>query len=129
MWVTKYSPDLPEKYLSLAKEGKSPVQIGAALYCSPQMFYQWANEYSDMKEALELGKILQMAKYEDYGEKGMNGFTKGWCAATFKYLTGVKFGWSEKHEISAADDKELTDEEITKRLAALGYKPNASQPK
>lgn len=57
--------------MELGKNGKSIVQIAAALGFSRRAIYDWTERYPEFKEAMDWARQLAQAWWEDQGQTGI----------------------------------------------------------
>jgi hypothetical protein len=130
---TKYTPDFAERYYRLSCEGRSKKQIAADMLVYADTFDEWARDADkpEFAEAFKLGRQAQEAFFDKMAFDNMDNpkFKEG----LFKYVTGMRFGWSEKSEqtikntLSPTSEVEL-DQRIKEKLKALGLNDTDVKP-
>lgn len=121
----KYTPELAERYYRLSCEGKSKRQIAAEMLIYADTFDEWARDEDkpEFAEAFRLGRQAQEAYWDGLGQNNISNpaFKEG----LYKFITGVRFNWSEKSEQTVknsstpASEAEL-NQLIQEKLKKLG---------
>lgn len=134
MTAPKYSPDLAQRFFVLCSLGKSMKEIATEFLVNVDVLASWAKDENkpEFKEAYELGKQAMEAYYDRLGHDNLDNprFKEG----LYKFITGVRFNWSEKSEQTiknkenSATEAEL-DLLIKDKLRALGLTDTDVQPK
>ena len=95
--VTKFRLDYhPMSYITHSREGLSPVEIAAEFEVGVKTLERWAEHYSDMQTAYEIGAAIQEAWWLMKGKEGLD--QRGFNTGLYKFLTGNKLGYADKVE-------------------------------
>ena len=86
----------PMKFITLAREGKSEVEIAAEFGVGVGTVRGWSEKFKDFNTAYEIGQAMHEAWWLQEGKDNLD--NRGYNTGMFKYITGNKLGWSEKHE-------------------------------
>lgn len=102
---TKYLPDFhPQDFIEKSKQGMHLFEIAGSWEVRRSTLYEWANNYPEFSDAMEVGKELSERWYMTLGRTGMveqakiNGQPVKIDFRMYKWLTQNKFRWSEKIE-------------------------------
>jgi len=91
----------PYQYIDLSRQGCSPVEVAAEMGIGESTLKKWAETYSEMAMAFEIGKSLHESWWLNQGKNALN--TRGFNTNLFKYLTGNKLGYSDKTETKSTN--------------------------
>lgn len=86
----EYRPEMALKALSLRCEGKSKTQVMAVLGIVRDTYYRYCREYSDFREADELGEIYAQATWEQIAQDVASGIIKG-SASMIEFMMKTRF--------------------------------------
>lgn len=133
MAATKYTPDLAERFYRECCLGKSKKEIAAEMLIYADTFDEWARDPDkpEFKEAYELGKQAQEAFWETQGRINLD--NPRFKESLYKFITGVRFNWSEKSEQTVnnsnlqVSENEL-DQLIKEKMKALGLSEADAKP-
>lgn len=121
---TKYTPEMPLQIIKLMTEGKSITQVCAALKIAKPTLSDYREKYPECGQAVELGKLLYEAHWEDIGQKGIKGILPKFNAPAWMYMMKcrVQKDWIEANsqKIEIVDNvKKMSDDELNKTLEVL----------
>lgn len=123
--TTKYTPDLAERFYRECCLGKSKKEIASEMLVYADTFDEWARDEDkpEFAEAYKLGKQAQEAYWEKTGHVNID--NPRFNANIYKFITGVRFNWSEKSEQTVKNSNPPTSEAelnqlIKEKLKALG---------
>jgi hypothetical protein len=133
MTAIKYTPELAERFYRECCSGKSNKEIAAEMLVRAEIFNDWANDPDkpEFRDAYELGKQAQEAFWEQQGRINLD--NPRFKESLYKFITGVRFNWSEKSEQTVknnnapASEAEL-DQLIKDKLKALGLSESDVKP-
>lgn len=117
---SKYNPDMCAVFVRLSQAGLSEQEIAAHFMVNLSTIQRWETSYEEFRDAKALGKVMREAHYFKMGRDACisnDPFREG----LFKYLTGVMFNWSEKHEVTDVKAPK-TEEELDQRIKDLEAK-------
>lgn len=125
MTAPKYTPDLASRFYALRCQGKTLSQIATEFLVDRRVFPDWAKDEDkpEFKEAYELGEQAAESHWEGLGQDNLD--NPRFKESLYKFITGTRFGWSEKLEKTiknttpALPDAELS-QLIMEKLKALG---------
>lgn len=119
---------LPEgwerKFLEMAAEGCSEVEIRAEFRISTDLWYRWIEEDEKFSKTAKEAKDLCHGKWEAMGRKMAFGQLDG-NPTTWIFNMKNRFGWNDKQEIKHSGSiqySELTDEQIEQKIRELASK-------
>ena len=94
---TKFKPAVhPLQFINLSREGLSLVEIAAHFSVGVHTIEAWAEKYSEMAIAYEIGNALHEAWWLAKGKDGLD--SRSFNTGLFKFLTGNKLGYADKIE-------------------------------
>lgn len=118
---------------ALGAEGKSRVQIAAALRISRVTMLAWAEAHPEFREALDEARDLAQAWWEDLGQQAAMGMVKDFAAVGWIFQMKNRFpdSYRDRHEhdvtgsmtVAATIDRpprESREEWLKRREAELG---------
>lgn len=120
----KYTPDLAERFYRECCLGKSKREIAAEMLIYVDTFDEWARDPDkpEFAEAFKLGEQAREAYWESLGRVNID--NPRFKESLYKFITGVRFGWSEKSEVTTKSDAPATGTEldnlIKEKLKSLG---------
>lgn len=125
-----YTPDLAARFYEACLLGKSVKEIASEFLVRTETIYKWARDEDkpEFKEAYELGMQAAEVFFEKMGRDNLVEAKPYFRESLFKFITGVRFNWSEKHEQTIkkdetpANEAEL-DQLIKDKIKQLGYTP------
>jgi len=92
-----YKPEYhPMQFITLSREGMSPVEIAAEFQVGIKSINKWQEKYLEFNTAYEVGLAIYEAWWlaEARGNLGNSRYN----TSLFKYITGNKLGYAEKME-------------------------------
>lgn len=92
-----YKPEYhPMEFITLSREGLSPVEIAAEFSVGISTIHNWQENYLEFNTAYDVGLAMYEAWWlaEARGNLGNSRYNTG----LFKYITGNKLGYAEKME-------------------------------
>jgi hypothetical protein len=99
---TPFLPNLhPLQYIDLSRQGCSPVEIAAEIGVGEGTLKKWADRYSEMALAVDIGKAMHESWWLSQGKTGLN--KRGFNTNLYKYLTSNKIGYSDKMETKSTN--------------------------
>lgn len=116
--LTKYSPEIVHTILNMMADGKSKVQVCAALMISTETLSEWLNDDDkpELKEAMSIGLTLSEAFWENKGQEAIDS-TRNFRENTYKLLMANRFKWGDKTETTIKDDKQKqSPEELSAQI-------------
>lgn len=130
-----YTPDLAARFYAACCLGKSIKEIASEFMVRTETINRWAKDEDkpEFKEAYELGKEAAEVFYEKMGRENLTESKPYFKESLYKFITGVRFNWSEKHEQTIkkdetpANEAEL-DQLIKNKMEQLGYTPQDVNP-
>jgi len=118
----KITSDMCQEVIRLMSLGKSEVQVAAALQMSKAELRRAidSNEGLELKKAIEFGKTLHEAYFEDLYQSATTRDIPVKEILLKAYMQN-KFGWNEKNETTVVQTEiqALTQEELDAQIAAL----------
>lgn len=108
---TKYTPEMPAKYVELCKKGGSTPQFCRDVEISKQTFYEWCSVHPEMMKAKEEGKVFAEAWWLDQSHQNLLQYKDGpkIDAKLYTFICSGRFGHT-------------SDRSLAKRIAALEEK-------
>lgn len=91
---SKYDSGFCARVLELGKDGKSKIQIAAALGVNRQTLDNWSDRYPEFAAALSDAIELSQAWWEDRGQEGIT--SREFNANAYRLQMMNRFGWQEK---------------------------------
>lgn len=126
---SKYDKKFCDEVVELGKQGKSQVQISAAIDIPRTTMLRWAEEHEDFRTALTRAKELEQSWWEDKGQSGLvdRSFNSPLWVANVKSRFRADYGDQTKVELTGKDGgpvrtSDMTDAEIDRRIAELSAK-------
>lgn len=132
---SKYTNDIPDKVYALMKEGKTNVDICAALDIPEATFYRWKKQHEDLADAYERGLPHCQKQWEEMGKAIMLGQIPKANATVYMAFMNNKFkGWAREPKDDATTNinietiqvvqnlQQLTDEQLTAKIKMLQNK-------
>ena len=97
----KYDPALCEQVIELGRQGKSQVQISAAIDVPRSTMHSWAEQHPEFSAALTRAKDLEQDWWEAAGQNGL--FLDKFNATVWKTSMAARFrdDYTERREIDA----------------------------
>lgn len=97
LFAQVYKPEFhPLEYVRLAMDGKSEVEIAREFGVGVRTMRNWAAKFKMFAQAYEMGSDFHEAWWVAEGKANLK--NRSYNTGLFKFLTGNKLGWSEKHE-------------------------------
>ena len=115
---TKYEEDFCQASIDFLADGKSITQLARMLNVAKSSIYLWADTYPEFSDALEQGRELSQAYWEDELCNMM--YSKEVNAPLVKLYFANRFGWHDKAEV---DHKSSDGSAGTKELNVTVVKP------
>lgn len=124
---TKYNEENCIKtVLRLMNEGRSIIEVCASLMITRDTFYRWYQEKDkkNFKEAVDVGRVMSEAYWDDIGRKGTLGQIDNFKHAAWIYRMKCRFRdrWNEVREQKIEltnTTKELSKDDLEKKILAL----------
>lgn len=130
---TKYRASRCAEVRALGLEGKSRVQIAAALGIGRATMHAWAEAHPEFRQALDEARDLSQAWWEDLGQRAALGLVKDFAGAPWIFQMKNRFPaeYRDRHEhdvtgsmtVAATIDRpprESREEWLKRREAELG---------
>lgn len=114
------------RFLEMAREGCSDVEIRAEFGISDDLWYRWIAEDAEFSRTAKAAKALCHAKWEEMGRKMAFGQADG-NPTTWIFNMKNRFSWKDKVETEHSGSiafTDMTDEELERRIAALKAREN-----
>lgn len=100
---TKYKGEETDKlYLEMSKDGRTEVEIAAALEVTTRTFLNWTEQFPSFAQAREHGKILSEAYWTNYFRNAAGGKAGAKDTQSARWIMMNKFGWSDKKQVDAS---------------------------
>lgn len=108
---TKYTPEMPEKYLALCSEGGSTPEFCLMVNIGKRTFYEWCAQYPEMAKAKEQGKSIAEGWWMAQARKTLleDKFSQTLNSKSYIFTVSGRFGHT-------------ADRSLAKRIAALEEK-------
>lgn len=116
-----YRPHWPDVVVTMSREGSSIRAIAAELKLTMDDFWTLCEQYPEFKEAVEWGRDLARAWWEETGRRGVAGLVPHFSATSWAFQMKNRFPeeWSDRcpappdePERATVDFSNLTDEEL-----------------
>lgn len=108
------------RFMEMAKEGCSDVEIRAEFGISDCLWYRWIDEDEEFSRTAKAAKAACHAKWEEMGRKMAFGQVEG-NPTTWIFNMKNRFSWKDKVETEhsgSVNFTNLTDEELDRAIAA-----------
>ena len=93
----KFNPTVhPLRYISLAKDGLSDVEIAAEFEISLGTLKDWTSKFESFEEAYEIGQVMHERWWIEQAKGNLN--ERSFNTSLFKFMTMNKLGYSDKIE-------------------------------
>lgn len=103
-------------YVELSNKGDTDVEIAAKMGVTPQVFYKWAQDHEEFKQARAEGRILSERWYINAVRAKMlgKGEAKNYDLQAAKWIMMNKFGWGEnaKNKVTIDEAPKLVIEHV-----------------
>ncbi len=113
---TKYESRLADVLPALFLEGQSIAEVCVALGIGRTTFYEWTNRHEAFRDAVEVGKLVSEAKWNQVGREAAFGDRRINVAAWIFNMKN-RFGWTDR--IVAKPDDLNPDEFARRTMEAL----------
>lgn len=127
--MTYYSDLMLPKIREMMEQGKTPIQVAAALKVSKRQLVEWLEnpdpKYNKLRDEFELGMTNSEAFWEEKAQKAIMGAAVGFKEGTYKLFMQNRFKWTEKVESSEKSSRkspaqlipdDVLEEQIRKQL-------------
>lgn len=104
---SKYDPKLCKDLMEFMMEGLSFEAFAGKVGVHIDTLYEWTYNHPEFSEAKKRGYALSLEFWEKLGRNATYGRIPGFNAAVWIFTMKNRFGWKDKQEISAADDKPI----------------------
>jgi transposase-like protein len=113
---TKYDPAYCERVIELGRQGKSQVQISAAIDVPRTTILSWAEQYPEFSTALMRAKEFEQDWWENAGQNGI--FLDKFNATVWKTSMAARFrdDYTERKEVNA--NVRISHEDVLDDLAS-----------
>lgn len=93
-----------DKIVKIMSRGCGLAQVGKELGCTPERIGQLAKENKDLFRALEQGKALSQAWWEEKGRTNLK--DKKFNVGLYTLFMSNKFGWHQKQKVETESKNE-----------------------
>lgn len=110
-----------QRFLEMAAEGCSEVEIRAEFRISTDLWYRWLEEDETFSKTAKEAKDICHGKWESMGRKMAFGDAEG-NPTTWIFNMKNRFGWKDKQEVEHSGSiqfSNMTDEDLDKKIAEL----------
>jgi len=130
---TKYKPEYCQQLIDHMSQGLSFESFAANLNTWAGTLYRWEQEFSEFREAKNIGFERCRAFYEKAGVAGMMGKVKNFNQTVWLFNLKNRFPkqWRDRHEIdvhATIETKESGPERLVEEIKMVLNKPNESGP-
>lgn len=109
--IPHYTPGVCKKVVQLMAAGKSRVGAAAAMGISIELLGKWRDAYPELQEALNYGRTLEQAYWEQIGQEAMQGKVKDFNNAVWRTSVKHRFGYTEQTIIKGDKENPLQIED------------------
>lgn len=101
---TKYRPEMCERIVGEMAKGLSKEAAAYQLGICTKTLYNWGEEHPEFLQALKRGEQASLAKWEDLGLRGVQGYIEGFNASAWIFNMKNRAHWRDRQDVTSNNE-------------------------